>query len=58
MVKLEGIPSNDFESTLGLHLDVKPPRIPGHEVSGENAKVRSEVTRFEAAERVVVEPII
>ncbi len=57
-VKAAGICGSDLELARGLRPDVKPPRIPGHEISGEVAEVGSQVTRFKVGDRVVVEPII
>jgi len=57
-VKAAGICGSDLELARGLRPDVKPPRIPGHEISGEVAEHGVQVTRFKVGDRVVVEPII
>jgi len=57
-VRAAGICGSDLEMARGNRPDVIPPRIPGHEVAGEVAKTGSQVTRFQAGDRVVVEPIL
>jgi len=57
-VRAAGICGSDMEMARGNRPDVTPPRIPGHEVGGEVAKIGSQVTRFQAGDRVVVEPIL
>ena len=53
-----GICGSDLEMARGNRPSVIPPRIPGHEVAGEVATVGSQAAKFEAGDRVVVEPII
>jgi len=57
-VKAAGICGSDLEMARGNRPDVSPPRIPGHEVSGEIVKVGNQTTKLEIGDRVVVEPIL
>jgi L-iditol 2-dehydrogenase len=57
-VKAAGFCGSDLELVRGNRVDVSPPRIPGHELSGEVAEVGSQASKFKLGERVVVEPII
>lgn len=57
-VRAAGICGSDLEMARGNRPDVIPPRIPGHEVSGDVDEVGDSVTRFQKGDRVVVEPIL
>jgi len=57
-VRAAGICGSDLEMARGNRPDVTPPRIPGHEVAGEVAEAGSQVAKFQAGDRVVVEPIL
>jgi len=57
-VRAAGICGSDLELVRGLRPDVKPPRIPGHEISGEIVELGMQATRAEVGDRVVVEPIV
>jgi len=57
-VRAAGICGSDLEMARGNRPDVVPPRIPGHEASGDIAEVGDQVSRFRAGERVVIEPIL
>lgn len=57
-VRAAGICGSDLEMARGNRPSVIPPRIPGHEISGEVAESGSQTTRFQVGDRVVVEPII
>ncbi|QMV42774.1 zinc-dependent alcohol dehydrogenase [Cohnella cholangitidis] len=55
-VKAAGICGSDIHTYKGLHPFRKPPVIIGHELSGEVVQVGSAVTKFQAGDRVTVEP--
>jgi L-iditol 2-dehydrogenase len=55
-VKVAGICGSDIHTYKGLHPFRKPPVIIGHEISGEVVKVGQEVTKYQAGDRVTVEP--
>jgi L-iditol 2-dehydrogenase len=55
-VKMTGICGSDIHTYKGLHLFRKPPVIIGHEIAGEVVKVGGAVTKFQAGDRVTVEP--
>ncbi len=57
-VKVAGICGTDLHSYRGKHPFLKPPRILGHEFSGEIFEVGDEVKEFKENEKVIVEPII
>jgi len=57
-VRAAGICGSDLEMARGNRPDVMPPRIPGHEASGDVEEVGENVTKFQVGDRVVVEPIL
>ena len=57
-VKVAGICGSDLEMYRGHRLDVVPPRIPGHEISGDVVEIGKDVKKFNPGDRVVVEPIV
>ena len=57
-VRAAGICGSDLEMAHGNRPSVIPPRIPGHEVSGDIIEVGGQAARFDISDRVVVEPII
>jgi len=57
-VRAAGICGTDLELVRGNRPDVTPPRIPGHEASGDVVEVGAGVSKFRVGDRVVVEPIL
>ena len=57
-VSAAGICGSDLEMARGNRPSVVPPRIPGHEVSGQVVEIGEETARFKIGDRVVVEPIL
>jgi len=57
-VRAAGICGSDLEMARGNRPDVIPPRIPGHEVSGDVEEVGGDVARIRVGDRVVAEPIL
>jgi len=57
-IRAAGICGSDLEMARGNRPDVMPPRIPGHEASGDIEEVGVNVTKFQVGDRVVAEPIL
>jgi len=57
-VSAAGICGSDLEMARGNRPSVVPPRIPGHEVSGQVVEIGEKTARFRIGDRVVVEPIL
>ena len=57
-IRATGICGTDIHGYQGTHATIKPPRIMGHEISGEVMETGPEVTSFKRGDRVVVDPVI